>query len=220
MGDAEERRLRKVRVAEHREYDKILLTLDHQDQHDLAAHLLLAAQYKKKQHLSRRTKNGRNKQPDDAIVIQDTWTSWPLPAGQVHRPTPFPSSSLEDQNHSSSALHAEIEATILRIARLRIQSEDPSKASVNEHPPYHITREITTHVINKLDRLLHSLGRIKYQYLKSERSKHRILKSKWDEIVGIAGISECIDSEETMKRITERCNRLFEEDIPWEIEEK
>jgi hypothetical protein len=74
--------------------------------------------------------------------------------------------------------------------------------------------------MDKLDRLLHSLGRIKYEHLKSKRYSSKISKSKWDEIIGIAGISECIDSEDTMKRITERCNKLFEEDISWEIEEK
>ena len=105
------------------------------------------------------------------------------------------------------------------MARSRIQSEE-GIVSANEHPPYQVTREVTNHVVTKLDRLLHALGRIKHRQLKSERSKHRQLKSKWDEIVGIAGISECVDSPDTMKRITERCSKLFEEDIPWETEEK
>jgi RNA polymerase I specific transcription initiation factor len=219
MEDIEERRQKKARLVEVREYDKILLTLDHQDQRDLAAHLLLAAQYKKNQGVSRRTKNGKSKQSGNTMVIQDSWTAWPLPSDIVCRPTPIPSSSMRSDN-SSNALHTEIEATILRTARSRIQAEDPSKVSADEHPPYHITREVTNSVISKFDSLLHSLGRIKHQQLKSKRSKLRAAKSKWDEIVGIAGISECIDSEETMKHITERCNKLFGEDISWEIEQK
>src|SRR5271169_2321758 len=109
MEDIEERRLKKARLAEVREYDKILLTLDHQDQRDLAAHLLLAAQYKKNQGVSRPTKNGKSKQSGDTMVIQDSWTAWPLPADVVHRPTPILSSSMRSDN-SSNALHTEIEA--------------------------------------------------------------------------------------------------------------
>jgi hypothetical protein len=216
MDDVEERRLKKARLAEHREFDQILLTSDYQDQCDLAAHLLLAAQYKRKQGGSKKGQGGRRR--NDATAIHDTWTAWPLPSKIVPRPTPASSSSSQNQENPSSALHAEIEATILRIARSRIQSEG-GMVSANEHPPYQVTREVTNHVVTKLDRLLHALGRIKYQ-LSSQRSKHRLLKSKWDEIVGIAAISECVDSPDTMKRITERCNKLFEEDIPWETEEK
>lgn len=220
MDDVEERRLKKARLAEYREFDKILLTLDCQDQRDLAAHLLLTAQTKKKQATPKRRKKGQDgRLKTDAIVIQDTWTAWPLPSKIVPHPNPASSSSSQNQENPSSALHAEIEATILRIARSRIQSEG-GMVSANEHPPYQVTREVTNHVVTKLDRLLHALGRIKYQQLSSQRSKHRLLKSKWDEIVGIAGISECVDSPDTMKRITERCNKLFEEDIPWETEEK
>ena len=220
MEEVEERRRKKVRLAELQEYDKILLTLDHGDKRDLAAHLLLAAQYKKNQPLSRRTKSGKSKQPHDALVIHDIWTAWPLLPDAVHRPNPICSSTSPKQDNASCALHAEIEATILRIARSRIQAEDPSKVSADEQPPYQITREVTNHVMDKLDRLLHSLGRIKYEHLKSKRYNSKILKSKWDEIIGIAGISECVASEDTMKRITERCNILFEENISWEIEEK
>ena len=220
MDDVEERRLKKARLAEHREFDKILLTLDYQDQRDLATHLLLVAQYKKKHGIPRGSKKGQDRRlKNDAIVIQDTWTAWPLPSKIVPRPTPASSSSSQYQENPSSALHAEIEATILRMARSRIQSEE-GMVSANEHPPYQVTREITNRVVTKLDRLLHALGRIKYQQLNSERSKHRLLKSKWDEIVGIAGISESVDSPDTMKRITERCNKLFEEDIPWKTKEK
>lgn len=219
MDDVEERRLKKARLAEHQEFDKILLTLDYQDQRDLAAHLLLATQYKKKQGISKGSKFEDRQLKNDAIIIQDTWTAWPLPSKIVHRPTPASSSSSQTAENPSSALQAEIEATILRIARSRIQSEY-GIVSANEHPPYQVARQVTNRVVSKLDRLLHALGRIKYQQLKSERSKHRVLKSKWDEIVGIAGISECVDSPDTMKRITERCNKLFEEDISWEMEEK
>src|SRR5215471_18581283 len=108
MDDVEERRLKKARLAEHREFDKVLLTLDYQDQRDLAGHLLLAAQYKKKKG-SRGRKKGRDGQlKNDAIVLQDTWTAWPLPSKIVHRPTPASSSSSRNQENPSSALQAEI----------------------------------------------------------------------------------------------------------------
>jgi hypothetical protein len=219
--EGDERRRKKARLKEYRELDKVLQTLDYQDHHDLSAHLLVTAQYKKTQPSSKRSKAGKTlSRPDDAMIIQDPWTAWPLPSDQVHRPTPIPSSTASEQNESaSSALHAEIEATILRIARTRIQKEgNASSVSANEHAPYHITREITSSVITKLDRLLHTLGRGKYQRLTSERSKTRTPKSRWDEIIGLAGISGCIDSEETMKMVLERCNKLFDEDMPREAE--
>jgi hypothetical protein len=213
MANVEERRQKRVRAEEHREYYKILQTLDYQDQRDLASHLLLVTQYKKKQQPSRRTKN---QQTDNAMIIQDVWTAWPLLSNLVHRPIPIYSS--DGRQHPSNALRAEIEATILRITRSRIQSDDPLLVSADESPPYRITQEVASHVITKFNRLLHALGRIKYQHLKSARAKNRLLKSKWDEIVGISGISTCIDSSETMRRVTERCKRLFDEDIPWEVE--
>jgi RNA polymerase I specific transcription initiation factor len=219
MTDVEEKRQKRVRAEERREYYKILRSLDYQDQRDLASHLLLAMQYRRKQRPSKRTKNQQAEpQLDNAMIIQDTWTAWPLPSNLVHRPIPIYSSSNKRQ-HPSSALRAEIEATMLRITRSRIQSDDPSLVSADELPPYQLTREVTSHVITKFDRLLHALGRIKYQHLKSSRAKNRLLKSGWDEIVGIAGISKCIDSSETMKRVTKRCNRLFDEDISLEAEQ-
>jgi hypothetical protein len=219
--EGDERRHKKARLKEYRELDKVLQTLDYQDHHDLSAHLLVTAQYKKTQPTSKRSKAGRTvSHPENAMIIQDPWTAWPLPSDLVHRPTPIPSSTASEQNtSSSSALHAEIEATILRIARTRIQKEGKaSSVSDNEHAPYHVTREITSSVITKLNRLLHSLGRGKYQQLTSERSKTRTSKTKWDEIVGLAGISGCIDSEEMMGKIMERCNKLFDEDMPRKVE--
>lgn len=220
MTDVEERRQKRVRAEERREYHKILQTLDYQDQRDLASHLLLATQYRKTQRPSKRIKPKQAEpQHDNAMIIQDIWTAWPLPSNLVYRPNPVYSSS-NGRQIRSNALRAEIEATILRITRSRIQSEDPSLISADEFPPYQVTQEVTNHVITKLDRLLHALGRIKYQHLKSSRAKHRLLKSKWDEVVGVAGISSCIDSSETMRHVTERCKRLFDEDIPWEAEPK
>jgi len=209
----------KNKKREYQEHDKILQTLDHQDHHDLASHLLLAAKYRVSQPPSKRTKRGRTV-ADDRMVITDPWTAWPLPASEVPRTVPIPSSSAtETQTHLSSSLHAELETTIVRTARKRIQSEgEPSSVSANEHPPFHVTREISSHILSKLDRLLLTLGRVKYQQSTSERSKKRILKSRWDEVVALAGISGCVDSAETMKYITERCNKLFDEEMPWAAE--
>lgn len=213
--EGDERRRKKARLKEYHELDKVLQTLDHQDDHDLAAHLLLTAQYKKTQPTSKRTKAGKTpSHSEKPLIIQDHWTAWPLPSDLVHRPSPIPSSSASEQNNtSSSALHAEIEATILRVARTRLQKEgNASSVSANEHAPYHVTREITSSVITKLDRLLHALGRSKYQRLTSERSRNRTPKSKWDEIVGMAGISGCVESEETMRKVMERCKELFDQE--------
>src|SRR5277367_3741912 len=212
----DEKRRKRARHLEHQEYDKILQTLDYQDKRDLASHLLLTTQYKKTQP-RRPSKGARRKanDNDDVLVIDDYWTAWPLPSNVVSRPKAISSSS-EAQDHPSRALHAEIEATLLRNARSRLQ--DPSVVSANEHPPYHVTREVTNNVLAKFDRLLHALGRIKFQQVSAERAKLRLSKSKWDEIVGIARVSECIDSEDTMKRIMERCNKLFQENLSWEVE--
>jgi hypothetical protein len=180
---------------------------------------MLAAKYRVSQPPSKRTKRGR-KVADDRMVITDPWTAWPLPASEVPRTVPIPSSSTtETQTHLSSSLHAELETAIIRTARKRIETEsDPSSVSANEHPPFHISKEISSRVLSKLDRLLLSLGRVKYQQITTERVKKRILKSRWDEVVGLAGISGCIDSAETMKCITDRCNKLFDEEIPWVAE--
>lgn len=212
----DENRRKRTRHIEHQEYDKILQTLDYQDKRDLAAHLLLTAQYKKTQP-KRRPKNSRRRGTDneDVLVIDEAWTAWPLPSKLVPRPKVTYSSSSDGQDHPSTALHAEIEATLQRCARSRLQSRD---SSTNEHPPYHVSREVSNNVLAKFDRLLHALGRIKSQQVKAEHAKLRLSNSKWDEIVGIAGISECIDSEETMKRIMDRCNKLFQENMPWEVE--
>ena len=85
----------------------------------------------------------------------------------------------------------------------------------DEGAPYHVMQEVTQAVMNKLDRLLHSLGRMKFQQLNSETARKHSAASKWDEIVGIAGISKCIASEEVMKRVVARGTELFKEDIHW-----
>lgn len=212
----DENRPKRVRRIEHQEYDKILQTLDYQDKRDLAAHLLLTTQYKKTQP-KRRPKNSRRRGTDneDVLVIDEAWTAWPLPSKLVPRPKVTYSSSSDRQDHPSTALHAEIVATLQRCARSRLESRD---SSANEHPPYHVSREVSNNVLAKFDRLLHALGRIKSQQVKAEHAKLRLSNSKWDEIVGMAGISECVDSEETMKRIMDRCNKLFQENMPWEVE--
>ena len=215
----EERRRKRARHLEHQEYDKILQTLDHQDKRDLAAHLLLTAQYKKTQPSRTQTRRTES-DPKDILFIDDCWTAWPLPSKGVPRPKVTLSSSSEGQDHSSTALLAEIEAALLRNARSKLRCQDPSVVSANEHPPYQITREVTNTVLAKFDLLLHALGRIKFQQVSAEREKLRQPKSKWAEIVGIAGISKCVDSEETMKRILERCNKLFQENISWEVEQE
>jgi len=210
----DEKRRKRARHLEHQEYDKILQTLDYQDKRDLSSHLLLATQYKKTQP-PRKPKSARWKpnDNDDVLVIDDYWTAWPIPSSLVPRSKVIFSSASEAENHPSKSLHAEIEASLLRNARLRLQSQDPSVVSANEHPPYHITREATNNVLAQFDRLLYALGRIKFQQVSVDRTKFRLSKSKWDEIVGIARISECIDSEDTMKRIVGRCNKLFQENL-------
>ena len=217
MADVEGPGKKKARIKEYREYDKILHTLDYNDRHDLSSHLLNAAKHKAKHPKSPKKRKRKN---TSDFVIHDSWTSWPLPSNLVQPPKPVPSSSSPSSpiERGSSALHAELEAAILQIARSRIQSTHPSRVSANEHPPYHVTREISNHVISRLNRLLHALGRVKHQHLNAESAKNRQLKSKWDEIVGIAGISGCIDSSDTMSRIIKRCNSLFDAHMTFEME--
>ena len=217
MGDEEgEQRRKKARLAEYREYDKVLQTLDHSYHHDLAAHLLNVAHHRAKQRqkfLENQGTKRRRGPPTNGndLTINDTWTAWPLPVSLVHRPTPIPSSSANvDDEHQSDALHAEIEAAILRAARSRIQSEGGTM-SANEHAPYYVTQEITRQVMTKFSRLLQALGRVKYQQIDSERMKRSQRKSRWDEIVTMAGIIKTVDSPETMERIQARCDKLFRE---------
>lgn len=211
--DKDEERLRnKTRKEEYREYNQILQMLDQQDQRDLATHLLLVHKYKKERGTSKPTNEQEN------LVLHRNWTAWPLPVHLVHRPTPIYSSSSERLESLSSTLHAEIEAIILRLVRQRIQSQDRSTVSAHEHPPFGVTKQITDQVVSKLNCLLHALGRVKYQHVKSDRVKRLALKSRWDEVVGIAGISGCIYNTETMKRVTKRCSKLFGEKIPWEAD--
>jgi len=209
---------KRARHTEYQEHDKILQTLDYQDRRDLASHLLLTAQYKKTQPTRGPKRKRRGSENDDVLVIEQAWTAWPLPSKTVPRPKGTYSSSSKGQDHPSAALRAEIEATLQRSARSQLQSQSQAH-SANEHPPYQVTREVSSNVLAKFDRLLHALGRIKFQQVKVEHAKLRLSTSKWDEIVGIAGISECVDSEETMKRIMDRCNKLFQEDMSWEVEQ-
>jgi RNA polymerase I specific transcription initiation factor len=207
------KRRKKDELTEHYELNKILATLDYQDKRDLAAHLLVACHYRRSQRPSKRRKQGpRN---DASLIITDLWTAWPLPSKEVPRQDSAPPSSSDPEGNLSTTLEAEIEAAILRVARTRIQSQNPSSVSLNEHPPYQVTRQLTSHVIARLDRLLHALGRINYTTI-TERGLHRTLRSRWDELVGIAAVSQCVAHPATMQRITERCNQLFEENMEWE----
>jgi len=215
----DERKQKNKRLAEYKEYDKILQTLDHNDHHDLAAHLLNTAHHRAKQQAitsndkKKRRRLGRPKK-DGTLAIYDRWTAWPLPASLVPRPTPIPSTSTNAHEYSNSeALSAEIEAAILRTARSRIHSEGGT-VSANEHAPYHVTREITTQVMTKFDQLLHAFGRVKYQQIHSERIRQRQLPSRWDEVIMLAEIAGLVNSPETRARIRERCNQLFNEEIP------
>jgi RNA polymerase I specific transcription initiation factor len=211
------RRVKKLRLSEYKEYDKILQTLDDANHHNLSSHLLNTARHKSL--LPRSTRNRRNRSQVSGLLIHDAWTAWPLPAEEVHFPEPVPSSvGREGEEGASGGLRAEIEAAVLRMARERIMTEDGSeeRVSANEHPPYEVTRHVCDHVLRKLNRLLHSLARVKYS--SSERARTRELKSKWDEIVGIAALSQCIDSPETMTRITTRCKKLFNQEMTLEID--
>src|SRR5579859_4746280 len=154
----------KIIELERREYDKVLRTLDYEDHHDLASHLLLAANYKKKQRMSGRTKRAKiakeenqDEKSEDGVLIGDVWTAWPLPADVVPRPVPLHSTLSTEPDNLSSAVHAEIEAIILRTTRSALQAErKASSVSTNEHAPYQVTREVSSQVIAKLDRLLHA----------------------------------------------------------------
>ena len=211
----DERRRKRARLQESREAEKLLQTLDYQDHRDLASYLLLAARYQKTQSKPSPTKRGRTRTPQQqSLALESTWTAWPLPSNTLTRPEPVPSSSLtEPRTTSPNPLHAQIEAAVLRLARSQIQKDgNADSVSAEEHPPYHVTREVTKHVISKVDNLLHALGRVKYGQLTSKRVKQRIPKSGWQEFVGISGISKTVASEETLKRITERCNKLFDDE--------
>lgn len=224
MTEDEERARKRAKVEEYKEFDQVLQFLDHQDHHDLAAHLLLATRFAKRKQFSR----SPSRQPEHGVsqvVIPDTWTAWPLPADVVPR-TSAGSYSIENQENFTTPLHAEIEATILRLAGSQFQAEKKNEAngmSADEHPPFEITEEVTKVVLPKLDRLLHALARVKYQQATTAHGSSKVTftresKSRWDEVVGLAGIAKCVDSEATMKRIMERCNTLFGEDMDLEIE--
>jgi len=213
----EERRAKRTRKAEYKEYRKILIGLDHANECDFAAHLQLAHEYRKSQRYIRR--QGRRKKKATSTLkskefsMRDSWTTWPLPAKAVPRPDPIPNTFMQSENTPSIALHCEIESCFLRLARQRIKADNQGVMCADEGAPYHVMQEVTQAVMNKLDRLLHSLGRMKFQQLNSETARKHSAASKWDEIVGIAGISKCIASEEVMKRVVARYNELFKEDI-------
>jgi RNA polymerase I specific transcription initiation factor len=212
----EHRRRKRRRTEELCEAQKLLQTLDYQDHRDLASHLLIAAQHQKRQPKPPKS-NKRGRPPrlqSHGLVLENNWTAWPLPSRRLSRPEPIPSSSLSEQHDSApNPLHAEIEAALLRLARTQIQKDgNPSSVSANEHPPYHLTREVTDSVISKVDHLLHALGRVKFGQITSERARVRAPKTTWEEIIGIAGLPGCVESRDTMERISERCKKLFEED--------
>jgi hypothetical protein len=89
--------------------------------------------------------------------------------------------------------------------------------SAEEGAPFKVTQEVTRGIMAKVDKLLHALGRVKFQQLGSERTRRRATPSRWDEVVEIARITSCIDDERTMKRIVGRCNNLFNEDTNSEM---
>ena len=205
----DERRTKKAKLEEYQEFNKILRTLDYQDHHDLAANLLLVAHYNP---ASKSEKPLQHKAHSvDSIHIHKTWTAWPLPSDIVPRPR-FTSSS-SDKDSSEKHLHSEIDAAILRIARLRIQEEDPNLVSADEFPAKALTQKIREEVMTELDRFLLALGHVKYHTLRSNHARTRAPKSRWGEIARIARLSECFDSSETIRRVEERCNMLFKEDV-------
>ena len=213
--EGEQRRSKRRRTAEFREAQKLLQTLDYQDHRDLASHLLIAAQHqKKKPGPKSRKRDGVPRLQNHALMLEKSWTAWPLPSSTSLRPDPVPSSSDSEQHDGApNPLHAEIEAALLRLARTQIQKDgNPSSVSANEHPPYHITREVRASVISKVDHLLQALGRVKFGQITSERARRRAPKTTWEDIVRIAGLPGCVDSQDTMERISERCKKLFEED--------
>jgi len=215
-----ERRAKRTREAEYKEYNKILLGLDHEDERDLAAHLHLAHEYRKAhqnvRRQGRRRKDASPTSKSKGFSMRHSWTTWPLPAKAVPRPDPIPNTFTQSEDTPCAALHGEIESCLLRLAKERITADNQGVMRADEGAPYRVTQEATRVVMNKLDRLLHSLGRMKFQQLNSETARKRSAASKWDEIVGIAGISECIASAGAMERVVKRCNKLFKEDIKWE----
>src|SRR2546423_3373232 len=168
--EGEQRRSKRRRTAEFREAQKLLQTLDYQDHRDLASHLLIAAQHqKKKPGPKSRKRDGLPRLQNHALMLEKSWTAWPLPSSTSLRPDPVPSSSDSEQHDGApNPLHAEIEAALLRLARTQIQKDgNPSSVSANEHPPYHITREVRASVISKVDHLLQALGRVKFGQITS-----------------------------------------------------
>jgi len=225
MTEDEETARKRAKLEEYKEFDQTLQFLDHQDHHDLAAHLLLASRFEKRKRSSKSPSRQPAQEGVSQVVVPDTWTAWPLSVEAVPRASSVSYSS-EKQENFTTPLHAEIEATILRLARSQLQAareNEVSGMSADEHPPFEITEEITKVVLAKVDRLLHALARVKHQQAttgqgSSKANFVRESKSRWDEVVGLAGIAKCVDSEATMNRIMERCNKLFEEDMDIEIE--
>jgi hypothetical protein len=150
--------------------------------------------------------------------MRESWTAWPLPADLVPRPAHVLHTFSDEETGPSTGLRAEIESCLLRFARERIRADGEGRMSAEEGAPFQVTQEVTKGIMDKVDKLLHALGRVKFQQLGSERARKRATPSRWDEVVEIVRITGCIDDEETMKRIIERCNKLFKEDTNWEMD--
>ena len=67
--------------------------------------------------------------------------------------------------------------------------------------------------MTEFDRFLLAVGHVKYHTLRSNHARTRAPKSRWSEIVRIAKLLECFDFSETIRRVEERCNMLFKEDV-------
>jgi hypothetical protein len=218
--DLEERRAKRRQEKAYEEYDKVVRQLDHNEHQDMASHLHLAHSYRKAhpppRRQGRRPKKGVSLKKSKDLAIRDSWTAWPLPADLVPRQEPILHTFSGERVGPSTGLYAEIESCLLRFARERIQ-EGGGRVSAEEEAPFKITQEVTRGIVDKVDKLLHAVGRVKFQQLSSERAKIRATSSRWDEIIGIARITKCVDDEGTMERIVERCTKLFQEDLELDL---
>jgi hypothetical protein len=221
--DREERRAKRRREKAYQEYDKVLLQLDHNEYQDVASHLHLAHSYRQAHPTPRR--QGRRPKKDASkaskskdLAMRESWTAWPLPADSVPRQEYVLHTFSTEESGPSTGLYAEIESCLLRFARERIKDDGEEKMSAEEGSPFKVTQEVTKSIVDKVDKLLRALGRVKLQQLGSERTRTRATPSRWDEIVEIVRITKCIDDEGTMKRIVERCNKVFKEDINGEMD--
>lgn len=220
--DGEERRAKRRREKEYQEYDNVLLQLDHNESQDVASHLHLAHSYRQAhppphRQARRPKKDTRPASMSKDLAIRESWTAWPLPADSVPRQEHVLHTFSSEEIGPSTGLYAEIESCLLRFARQRIRGDGEGMISAEEGAPFKVTQEVTRGIMAKVDKLLHALGRVKFQQLGSERTRRRATPSRWDEVVEIARITRCIDDDGTMKRIVERCNNLFNEDTNSEM---